>query len=153
MTVYFELKKRTDDCETISELPYHIGEEVKELLNEKKENRRDWRGVASRMEVKTKTIEKIENDFKKDPTEKLFKEISNEKITKLLQILYQMERNDVLNVFYREKYGKSGGMIKTFHHQYGNISFLCRAWKKHSQNSCDITIVTCCKQDTHWRLS
>ena len=77
------------------------------------------------MDVKAKTIEKIENDFKEDPTEKLLKEISNEKIIKLLQILYQMKRHDVLNIFYKEICSKSEGKIKTFQHQYGNISFYC----------------------------
>ena len=132
----------TDDSElTVSELPYHIREDVKECLNEKKENREDWRGVASRMDVKAKTIGKIENGFKEDPTEKLLKEISNEKITKLLQILYQMKRHDVLNIFYREICGKSEGKIKTFQHQYGNISFYCtELGKKHSQwpNDCNL---------------
>lgn len=81
------------------------------MLNSRKENGRDWRGVASRMEVKTSTIEIIEekDEFKKDPTEKLFSEISNEKITRLVQILYQMDRHDVLNIFYKDLCGKSGG--------------------------------------------
>ena len=92
-------------------MPYHIRADVKELLNSRKESRQDWRGVASRMEVKPSTIEIIEEkeEFKKDPTEKLFSEISNEKITRLLQILYQMDRHDVLNIFYKDLYGKSGG--------------------------------------------
>ena len=92
-------------------MPYHIREDVKELLNSRKESRHDWRGVASRMEVKPSTIKIIEekDEFKKDPTEKLFNEISNEKITRLLQILYQMDRHDVLNIFYKDLYGKLGG--------------------------------------------
>ena len=63
------------------------------------------------MEVKPSTIEIIEekDEFKKDPTEKLFREISNEKITRLLQILYQMDRHDVLNIFYKDLCGKPGG--------------------------------------------
>ena len=92
-------------------MPYHIREDVKESLNSRKENRGDWRGVASRMGVKPSTIKIIEEneEFKKDPTEKLFSEISNEKVTRLLQILYQMNRHDVLNIFYKDLYGELGG--------------------------------------------
>ena len=78
-------------------------EEVKELLNLTKENRRDWREVAYKMKVTGSTIKKIEekDEFKEDPTGKLFNEISNEKTRSLLQILYQMNRHDVLNIFYK----------------------------------------------------
>ena len=65
-----------------------------------KESGNDWRGVASRMGVKSLTIEKIKKDFKEDPTDKLFQELSNQKITKLLHVLYEMECQDVLNIFY-----------------------------------------------------
>jgi hypothetical protein len=65
-----------------------------------KESGNDWRGVASRMGVKSLTIEKIKKDFKEDPTDKLFHELSNQKITKLLHVLYEMECQDVLNIFY-----------------------------------------------------
>ena len=78
-------------------------EEVKELLNLTKENRRDWREVAYKMKVTGSTIKKIEEkeEFKENPTGKLFNEISNEKTRSLLQILYQMDRHDVLNIFYK----------------------------------------------------
>ena len=78
-------------------------EEVKKLLNLRKENRRDWREVAYKMKVTGSTIKKIEekDEFKEDPTEKLFNEISYEKTRSLLQILYQMNRHDVLNIFYK----------------------------------------------------
>lgn len=63
------------------------------------------------MGVKASIIEKIEfkDEFQTDPTEKIFKEVANEKITKLFQILFQMDRHDVLNIFYDDLCSKSGG--------------------------------------------
>ena len=52
---------------------YHFRKEVKELLNIQKPNRMDWRDVTARMDVRPSSIEKIEKDFKEDPTQKLFK--------------------------------------------------------------------------------
>ena len=102
------------------------------------------------MDVKAKTIGKIENDFKEDPTEKLLKEISNEKITKLLQILYQMKRHDVLNIFYREICSKSEGKIHSAP-IWKHLILLHRAWEKNIRSG--LMIVTCCKQDTRRRTS
>ena len=70
----------------------------------------DWRGVAARMDVKPSTIDKIENDFKEVRTGKLFEEIADKKIKQLLQVLFQMERHDVLNIFYEEMCGNKSGI-------------------------------------------
>ena len=102
--------KGTKDHETISKLKYHVREDVKESLNMKKQNRNDWRGVASRMDVKPSIIENIEKKHKEDPTGKLFEEISDKKTKQLIQVLYQMDRHDVLNIFYDEMCGKKSDM-------------------------------------------
>ncbi|XP_028402862.1 uncharacterized protein LOC114525659 [Dendronephthya gigantea] len=106
-TRYEDILKQTKRYNTISDIPYHIISEVHDLLNIKKENRMDWRNVASRMGVKPTIIEKFEKEIgnqedenHKGPSQRLFKEISDQKITKLLQVLYQMNRHDVLNVFH-----------------------------------------------------
>ena len=104
--------KRAKCDDTISKLKYHIREEVKELLNIQKQNRKDWRGVASRMDVKSSTIEKIEKDFKEDPTEKLLEEISDKKIIDLLKVLCEMNRHDVLNIFYEETQCKKSRILR-----------------------------------------
>ena len=96
------IARKIKDHDTISKLKYHVREKVKESLNIQKQNRKDWRGVASRMDVKPSTIEKIEKDFKEDPTQKLLEKISDKKIKQLLQVLYEMERHDVLNILYEE---------------------------------------------------
>ncbi|CAB4036736.1 myeloid differentiation primary response 88, partial [Paramuricea clavata] len=95
-----QILRGTKNYDKISDIPYHVREEVKDSLNTIKESRNDWRGVASRMGVESLTIEKIKKDFKEDPTHKVFEELSNHKITKLLQVLYEMECHDVLNIFY-----------------------------------------------------
>ena len=92
-------------------MKYYVREEIKELLNTKKENRKDWRGVASRFDVKPSAIEKIEKDFKENPTQKLLEEISDKKITKLLHVLYQVDRHDVLNIFYDDMCTKKSGSL------------------------------------------
>ena len=99
------------DHETVSNLKYHVREDIKDSLNIQKQNRMDWRGVASRMDVKPSTIEKIEKNFKEDPTGKLFEEISDKKMKQLIQVLYQMDRHDVLNIFYDEMCGNKSGSL------------------------------------------
>ena len=71
----------------------------------------DWRGVATRMNVKPSTIEKIEKYVKEDPTGKLFEEISDKKTKQLVQVLYQMDRHDVLNIFYEELCSDKSGIL------------------------------------------
>ncbi|CAB3981132.1 Hypothetical predicted protein [Paramuricea clavata] len=95
-----EILKRTKNYETISKVPYHIQEEVQDSLNVTNKSQDDWRGVAARMGVKAITIEKIARDFKENPTHKLFQELSSKKTTEFLQVLYQMDLQDVLNIFY-----------------------------------------------------
>ena len=73
---------------------------MKDSLNVTNERRDDWRGVAARMGIKATTIEKFAKDFKENPTDKLFQELSSKKTTELLQVLYQMDLHDVLNIFY-----------------------------------------------------
>ena len=73
----------------------------------------DWRNVASRMGVKPSIIQKFEKELEDptkdiDPSKRLFQEISAQKITKLLQVLYQMDRHDVLNVFHEDICKQSG---------------------------------------------
>ena len=90
---------------------------VKEALNETMDSGDDWRGVASRMGVRRKTIEKIEAEYKQDPTsdptDKIFSEMANKKITDLVQVLFQMDRHDVLNFFYNDiSSTKSGRLLK-----------------------------------------
>jgi transcriptional regulator with XRE-family HTH domain len=97
--------------DTISKLKYHVREEIKELLDTKKESRNDWRGVASRMNVKPSTIEKIEKEFKENPTQKLLEEISDKKTREFLQVLCRMDRHDVLNIFYEEMCTKKAGSL------------------------------------------
>ena len=84
---------------------------MKESLNVAKESRYDWRGVASRMGVKAPTIEKFAKDFKENPTDKLFQELSSKKTTELLQVLYQMDLHDVLNIFYDNMCIKKSGSL------------------------------------------
>jgi hypothetical protein len=61
------------------------------------------------MDVKPSIIEKIEKDFKEDPTQQLLEEISEKKIKEFLQVLYRMERTDVLDIFYKEMCGDKSG--------------------------------------------
>ena len=95
-------RKETKSYVTILELKDHVRKEVKKLLNIQRKNGMDWRGVASRMGVEPSTIEKIEKDFKEDPTQKLFEEISDKKIMQLVQVLCKMDRQDVLNILCEE---------------------------------------------------
>ena len=99
------------DHETISELKFCVREKVKKSLNVQKQNRMDWRGVALRMDVKPSTIEKIKKNFKEDPTQELFEEISDKKTKQLVQVLYQMDRHDVLNIFYEELCSNKSGIL------------------------------------------
>lgn len=66
------------------------------------------------MGVKSSIIEKIERDFKDKPTDKLFKEISNQKVTEFLQVLYRLDRHDVLNIFFENLCIKSGKLWRNF---------------------------------------
>ena len=95
-------KETKSNVRTILELKDHVREKVKKLLNVQTKDQRDWRGVASRMGVKPSTIEKIGKGFKEDPSEKLFEVISDKKIMQLVNVLYQMNLEDVLNILCEE---------------------------------------------------
>jgi transcriptional regulator with XRE-family HTH domain len=100
---------------------------VKDSLNVTKESRDDWRGVASRMGVKAPTIEKIARNYKENPTHKLFQELSSKKTTELLQVLYQMDLHDVLNIFYDKVCVTKPGSLplcKIFQHLSNTYCFL-----------------------------
>ena len=86
---------------TINDIPYHIKAEIEELLNKKRLRRDDWKGVASRLEMKSSTIEEIEQ-CSKNPCKDTFEELSNKTVVTLLQTLYQMERHDILNSIHKQ---------------------------------------------------
>lgn len=85
---------------TLNDLPYHIKSDIEECLNIEKHDRNDWRGVASRLNLKPAYIEKLAKASPENPSNEVFKEASNRKVSELLQALYIMERNDVLDIFY-----------------------------------------------------
>ena len=88
--------------ETLDDLPYHIKSDVEECLDHKKHNRNDWRGLASRLNIKATFIESLIKNPPESPCRKVFEKASSTTVTELLHALDIMERKDVLDIFYSQ---------------------------------------------------